>query len=176
MNGKIKLGISTCLLGKNVRYNGGNKLEPPVIDTLEQVFENLEFVPLCPEVEAGFPIPREPARLVGSPRSPRMVTQNTGTDVTDRILDWAKKRLDQLEKENLRGFVFKSRSPSCEMDDTDGFTGIFARAFMERFPHIPVIDEIKFRDETLRKRFIKNVKSCIMNSRRNHEHRTQENN
>ena len=158
MHEKIKLGISTCLLGKNVRYDGGHKLEPLVIETLEQSFENLEFVPVCPEVEAGFPIPREPARLVGPPHSPRMVTQNTNTDVTDRLLAWTKKRLDQLEKENLRGFVFKSRSPSCEMDDTDGFTGIFARAFMERFPHIPVIDEIKFRDETLRKRFIEGVK------------------
>lgn len=176
MNKKIKLGISTCLLGKNVRYNGGHKLEPLVIDTLEQSFEDLEFFPVCPEVEAGFPIPREPACLVGSPRSPRMVTQNTNTDVTDRLLAWTKKRLDQLEKENLRGFVFKSGSPSCEMDGVNVFTGIFARAFMERFPHIPVIDEIKFRDITLRKRFLKNVKSCIMNARRNYENRTQKNN
>ncbi len=158
MNEKIKLGISTCLLGENVRYNGGHKLDPLVIETLEQSFENVEFVPVCPEVEAGFPIPREPVQLKGSPGSPRMITEKTNIDITDRVLAWTRKRLAQLEKENLRGFVFKTRSPSCGMGGGKVFTGIFARAFMERFPHIPVIDEEKFRDEHLRETFIKGIK------------------
>lgn len=165
MNEKIKIGISACLIGKNVRYDGAHKFEPLIIDTLEKTFENIEFVPVCPEVEAGFPIPREPVRLEGSPASPRMISVNTGIDITDRVRTLTVTRLDQLSKENLRGFIFKSRSPSCALEIAavhtgsssiipEG-TGIFARAFIEHFPHIPVIDEVKFRDEAPREKFLK---------------------
>ena len=163
------------MLGKNVRYNGGNKLEPLIIEILQKTFEDVEFVPVCPEVEAGFPVPREPVRLEGLPRSPRMISINTRIDITDRIRDWTEKQLTELAKEELHGFILKSRSPSCAMERSDVYTagdrilpegiGIFARAFMEKFPHIPVIDEVNFRDETSRTFFIEALK----NRRSEHE-------
>lgn len=154
MNDKLKVGISACLLGRNVRYNGENKLDTLIADLLGQY---VEFVPVCPEVEAGFGVPREPVTLKGRPDSPRMVTKETGIDITNRVLEGTKKKLAQLEKENLRGFIFKTKSPSCQLEGAKG-VGIFARAFMERFPHIPVIDEAKFRDSQMREAFIKGVK------------------
>lgn len=154
MSDKIKVGISACLLGRNVRYNGENKLDTLIADLLGQY---VEFVPVCPEVGAGFGVPREPITLEGSPDSPRMVTEETGSDITNQILEWTKKELQQLEKENLHGFIFKTKSPSCQLEDAKG-VGIFARAFMERFPHIPVIDEAKFRDSQMREEFVKGVK------------------
>ena len=165
MSDKIKVGISACLLGKNVRYNGGHKLEPLLVDTLGQY---LEFIPICPEVEAGLGIPREPARLVGSSDSPRVKTLNTGTDLTDRMLKWTTNLLNRLEKENLCGFIFKSKSPSCQIEgkvcNKKGAVvlngvGILAHAFMERFPFIPVIDEVRFRDVRLREKFVQEVRA-----------------
>jgi uncharacterized protein YbgA (DUF1722 family)/uncharacterized protein YbbK (DUF523 family) len=158
---KIKLGISTCLLGERVRYDGGHKLDRFLVHTLGQF---VDFVPVCPEVESGFPVPREALRLVGSPDSPRLVTQKTGMDVTERMLTWAHRRLDVLAKERLCGFIFKTRSPSSGMErvkvynDKGGFVksgvGIFARAFMDRFPLMPVEDEGRLHDIDLRENFI----------------------
>ena len=88
------------------------------------------------------------------------MTKETGIDITNRILEWTEKQLEQLEKENLRGFIFKTKSPSCQLEGAKG-GGIFARAFMERFPHIPVIDEVKFRDDQRRETFIKRIKRGI---------------
>ncbi len=106
---KIKLGISTCLLGENVRYDGGHKLDRFLTETLGQY---VEYVPVCPEVECGLPIPREALRLVGNPDSPRLVTTRTKQDLTDRMTQWAQKRVVELEGEGLFGFIFKSDSPS----------------------------------------------------------------
>jgi uncharacterized protein YbbK (DUF523 family) len=157
MGDKIKVGISACLLGKNVRYNGKNKLDTLIADLLGQY---VEFVHVCPEAEAGLGVPREPMTLKGSPDSPRMVTTETGIDITNRILEWTKNQLELLEKENLRGFIFKTKSPSCQLEGAKG-GGIFARAFMKRFPHIPVTDEAKFRDGQMRESFIKRIKRGI---------------
>ena len=154
MSDKIKVGVSACLLGRNVRYDGENKLDTLIADLLGQY---VEFVHMCPEVEAGFGVPREPVTLKGPSDSPRMVTKETGIDITNRVLEWTKKQLEQLEKENLRGFIFKTKSPSCQLEGVEG-VGIFARAFMERFPHIPVIDEVKFRDGQMREAFFKSVR------------------
>src|SRR5512139_1119277 len=100
---KIKLGISTCLLGENVRYDGGHKLDRFLRDTLGHY---VEYVPVCPEVECGLPVPREAMRLVGDPGAPRLVTSRTGVDLTDRMLAWARERVEQLSAEDLCGFVF----------------------------------------------------------------------
>src|SRR4030042_6931159 len=102
---KIKLGISACLLGESVRYDGGHKLDRFLTDTLGQY---VEYVPVCPEVECGLGVPRESMHLEGDPESPRLVTIRTKQDMTDRMVKWTQKRVVELEKEGLYGFIFKS--------------------------------------------------------------------
>lgn len=161
---EIRLGISSCLLGQNVRYNGGHKLDRYLHDTLGRF---VEWVPVCPEVECGLGVPRESMRLVGDPAAPRLVTAKTGIDHTGRMQRWADRRLDGLASEDLSGFVFKSASPSSGLKavkvyDEKGSpsrrgTGIFARAFTERFPLLPVEDEGRLNDPGLRENFIERV-------------------
>src|SRR3974390_1356964 len=110
---KIRLGISTCLLGEKVRYDGGHKWDYYLTDTLGKY---VEYVPVCPEVEAGLGVPRPPLHLIGDPSNPRLVTLRTKQDVTDPMVDWAKKRVRELEGEKLNGFIFKSNSPSSGME------------------------------------------------------------
>ena len=163
---KIKLGISTCLLGEKVRYDGGHKLDHFLVDVLGQY---VEYVPVCPEVEIGLSTPREALRLVkyASDSSPRLITQKTNIDYTSRMLDWANTRLDQLEKEGLCGYIFKSKSPSSGMERIKVYNesggvqkngiGLFAKAFMDRFPLLPVEDEGRLNDIELRENFIVRV-------------------
>jgi uncharacterized protein YbbK (DUF523 family) len=113
MVNRIRIGISACLLGQPVRYDGGHKHNRFITDTLGQY---LEFVPVCPEVEAGFPTPRESFRLAGDPENPRFMTTRSQTDHTERMAAWAEKRVRELEKENLHGFIFKSDSPSSGLE------------------------------------------------------------
>jgi uncharacterized protein YbgA (DUF1722 family)/uncharacterized protein YbbK (DUF523 family) len=163
MDKKIRLGISACLLGEKVRFDGGHKLDRYLMDTLGRF---VDYVPVCPEAEAGFGIPREPMHLAGSPASPSLVTIHTGIDQTERMLAWSSKKLDELEREDLCGFIFKSRSPSSGMERVKVYTGkgvsptgsgIFARAFMDRFPLTPVEDEGRIQDPKLRENFIERV-------------------
>ena len=160
----IKLGISTCLLGENVRYDGGHTLDRFITETLGRY---VEFVPVCPEVECGFDIPREAFRLVGDPDSPRFITVKTKKDFTARMNNWAHKRVQQLERENLCGFIFKSRSPSSGMERVKVYNdkgmsikkgvGMFARAFIEHFPLIPVEEDGRLHDPILRENFIERI-------------------
>ena len=159
---KIKLGISTCLLGENVRYDGGHKLDRFLTETLGQY---VEYVPVCPEVECGLPIPREALRLVGNPNSRRLVTTHTKKDLTDRMTQWAQKRVVDLEREGLFGFIFKSDSPSSGMERVKVYggqgmpakkgIGMFARTFMGHFPLLPV--EEGLHDPILRENFIERI-------------------
>jgi uncharacterized protein YbgA (DUF1722 family)/uncharacterized protein YbbK (DUF523 family) len=161
---EIKLGISTCLLGENVRYDGGHKLDRFLTETLG---EYVEYVPVCPEVECGLPIPREAMHLEGNPDSPRLVTSRTKQDMTERIVKWAEKRVVKLEKENLCGFIFKSDSPSSGMERVRVYNekgmpskkgvGMFARIFMNHFPLLPVEDEGRLHDPQLRENFIERI-------------------
>lgn len=161
---KIKLGISTCLLGENVRYDGGHKLDRFLTDTLGQY---VEYIPACPEVECGLPVPRESMHLEGDPDSPRLITIRTKRDMTDRMVRWANKRVVALEKEDLCGFIFKSNSPSSGMErvwiyNEKGMpgkrgVGIFARIFMDHFPLLPVEDEGRLHDPKLRDNFIERI-------------------
>ena len=161
MDGQFKIGISSCLLGNEVRWNGGHKRDKYLTNILGQF---VEYVPVCPEVEAGFGIPRETFRLVGDPKSPRLITFKSKLDHTDRMLAWAKKRLKKLEQEDLCGFIFKSDSPSSGMIRVKVYNekgmphkvgvGIFARAFMEHFPLIPVEDDGRLNDPIIRENFI----------------------
>ena len=161
---KIKLGISTCLLGENVRFDGGHKLDRYLTDTLGQF---VEYVPVCPEVECGFGVPRESFRLVGDPENPRLVTTRTNQDHTERMAEWAKKRVGELGKEDLCGYIFKSGSPSSGMErvkvyDRNGVpskvgVGLFARIFMNHFPLLPVEEEGRLHDPKLRENFIERI-------------------
>ena len=97
MTDKIKLGISACLLGEKVRYDGGHELDRFLTGTLGKY---VDFVPVCPEVECGLGVPREAMRLVGDPRDPRLVTVHSGVDHTERMLAWARRRVAELAKKN----------------------------------------------------------------------------
>jgi uncharacterized protein YbbK (DUF523 family) len=148
MEEKIRLGISSCLLGNNVRWNAGHKRDRYLTDTLGQF---VEYVPVCPEVEAGFGVPRESLRLVGNPENPRLITFKSKTDLTNQMTRWAKKRVKELQKEDLCGFIFKSDSPSSGMIRVKVYNhkgmpekkgvGMFARAYMDHFHRIPVDDD-----------------------------------
>jgi uncharacterized protein YbgA (DUF1722 family)/uncharacterized protein YbbK (DUF523 family) len=158
------LGISTCLLGEPVRYDGGHKRDRFITDTLGQY---VEFVPVCPETECGLGVPRESMRLQGDPAAPRLVTSRTGIDHTDRMVAWAERRLKELEKQDLCGFIFKSDSPSSGMERVRVYSdkgmperkgvGIFARTFMEHFPLLPVEEEGRLHDPKLRENFIESI-------------------
>jgi uncharacterized protein YbgA (DUF1722 family)/uncharacterized protein YbbK (DUF523 family) len=164
MTAKIKIGISSCLLGNAVRYDGGHKLDRYITDTLGQWFE---FLPVCPEVECGLPVPREAMHLTGDPDDPRLVTIRTGVDHTARMKRWANQKVAELEQADICGFIFKSRSPSSGMRgvkiyDDSGMphatgSGIFAHAFMKRFPLFPVVDEGRLHDPALRENFVERV-------------------
>ncbi|MEW6595047.1 MAG: DUF523 and DUF1722 domain-containing protein [Thermodesulfobacteriota bacterium] len=164
MDSPLKLGISACLLGQPVRYDGGHKLDPFLAETLGQF---VTFVPVCPETECGLGVPREVMRLIGDPASPRLVTSHTGVDLTDRMTRWAAQRVEQLAREDLCGFIFKSRSPSSGMERVKVYAGegapvkkgvgLFARAFMDRLPLLPVEDEGRLHDPVLRENFITRI-------------------
>ena len=164
MNEKIKLGVSACLMGEQVRWNGGHARDRYLTDILGQY---VEYVPVCPEVECGMGVPRETLRLVGDPDNPNLVTSKTNIDHTRRMTDWARKRVRELETENLCGFVFKKNSPSSGlfrvpvknfkgMPQKKG-QGIFARVFTESFPLIPVEEEGRLHDAKLRETFIEQI-------------------
>jgi uncharacterized protein YbgA (DUF1722 family)/uncharacterized protein YbbK (DUF523 family) len=164
MTDKIRLGISTCLLGEPVRYDGGHKWDRFLTDTLGNY---VDFVPVCPEVECGLSIPREAMHLVGDSNHPRLVTVRSGVDHTERMLKWAHNRVVELEKEGLCGFIFKSNSPSSGMErvkvygpsgsPTKTGVGLFARVFMEHFPLLPVEDEGRLHDPRLRENFVEAI-------------------
>jgi len=161
---KIKLGISTCLLGETVRYDGRHKLDRFLMNTLGQY---VEYVPVCPEVECGLGVPRESMHLEGDPDSPRLVTTRTKQDMTDRMVQWARKRVVELEKEDLCGFIFKSNSPSSGMERVRVYNekgmpvkkgiGIFAGIFMDRFPLLPAEEEGRLHDPELRENFVERI-------------------
>jgi len=161
---KIRLGISSCLLGNNVRYDGGHKLDRFLTDTLGKY---VDYVPVCPEVECGLSIPRPSMRLEGHPDAPRLMVTSTRQDLTERMETWAKKRVTELEKEDLCGFIFKSDSPSSGMERVKIYNektmpvkngvGLFAAMFMKHFPLLPVEDEGRLHDPGLRENFIERI-------------------
>ncbi len=164
MTTAIKLGVSTCLLGEKVRFDGGHKHNRYITQVLGQFFE---FVPVCPESECGLGIPREAMRLVGEVANPRLVTNKTRVDHTVRMHQWAAGRLDDLEKSDLCGFIFKKDSPSSGLHRVKVYNdkgqpvkngrGLFAAAFTARFPRIPVEEEGRLNDPVLRENFIERV-------------------
>jgi len=161
---RLKLGISACLLGHKVRFDGGHKIDRFLTDTLGKY---VDYVPVCPEVECGLGVPRESMRLVGNPDAPHLVSNHTQKDLTNQMAVWARQRVRELEQENLCGFIFKSKSPSSGMErvkvyDENGVprnvgVGVFARAFMSYFPLMPVEEEGRLHDPKLRENFVERI-------------------
>jgi uncharacterized protein YbgA (DUF1722 family)/uncharacterized protein YbbK (DUF523 family) len=164
MKTPFKIGISSCLLGERVRYDGGHKLDRYLRDTLGLYFE---YIPVCPEFECGLGVPREAMRLEGTPESPRLMTIQTHRDITGKMREWAHNRVIELEDWDLCGFIFKSRSPSSGMKQVKVYNdrgmpvmkgvGVFAREFMDHFPLIPVEDDGRLHDPILRENFIERI-------------------
>jgi uncharacterized protein YbgA (DUF1722 family)/uncharacterized protein YbbK (DUF523 family) len=165
MEDKIILGISACLLGEKVRYDGQHKYDAWLVETLGGY---VDYIPVCAEVECGLGVPREAMRLVGDADAPRMVTGRTNIDHTERMLDFCGPRLKELAVRDLCGFIFKSKSPSCGMERVKVYPpsagaaartgkGIFASEFMRDFPLLPVEEEGRLHDPILRENFIERI-------------------
>ena len=160
----IKIGISYCLLGQKIRFDGGHKHDRYITDILGGFFR---FVPVCPEIEVGMGVPREAVRLEGLPDSPRMVGNKTGADWTERMNRYSRERVRRRDFADLCGYILKKDSPSCGMKQVKLYisennvqhiaTGLFARVLMERFPHLPVEEEGRLTDLRLRENFIVRV-------------------
>lgn len=160
----MRLGISACLLGAPVRFDGGHKRDRYLQDVLGRY---VEWVPVCPEVGAGLGTPRETLRLIGKSDAPRLVTGKTGVDHTDAMLAFATKELKKLDGKELCGFVLKSKSPSCGMERVKVYSdegmpdkagvGMFARALMRAMPLLPVEEEGRLHDPLLRECFLECV-------------------
>src|SRR5262245_56202454 len=143
---RARVGISACLLGQRVRYDGGHKRSPRISGPLGRIFE---WVPVCPEVELGLGVPRDTLRLEARGRSQRLAFSDRREDITRRMNAWSRHRLDQLETLDLCGFILKSRSPSCGARGVKLHrtgrpgpparrgVGLFARALMRRYPRLP---------------------------------------
>jgi len=159
-----RLGISHCLLGEQVRYDGGHKRDAFLTTTLAPC---VEWVPVCPEVEAGLGIPREAMRLVGSTDEPRLVTIKTKKDHTARMQRFSRQKIRELSTLNLDGFIFKKNSPSCGMQrvrlyndhgiPSSNGVGLFAQAFHHALPTIPIEDEGRLHNSVIRENFIERV-------------------
>lgn len=161
---KIRLGVSTCLLGENVRFDGGHKHDLYLTETLGQF---IEWVPVCPEVEIGLGTPRESLHLTGDPDAPRLVTTKTRQDHTAAMLKFAQAKIEQLKRLQLNGYILKKGSPSCGMERVRVYSekgmparagvGLFARALLEKMPHLPIEEEGRLNDPKLRENFIVRV-------------------
>lgn len=163
MTRTIAVGVSACLLGEKVRYDGGHRHDGNITGDLGEFFD---FVPVCPEVECGMTIPREPMRLEGDPAEPRLITIESRIDKTGVMNSFCRTRVGELGKEALCGFIFKANSPSCGLFGVcvhnTGLPagtgrGLFAAALVERFPLLPVEDEKGLNDPAAREKFIERV-------------------
>jgi len=160
----IRIGISACLLGEKVRFDGGHKRDPFLVESFGRY---VEWVQVCPEVELGLGTPRETLRLVRISNDVHLLMPKSGADHTDAMRAYAVRRLNELAKENLSGYILKKDSPSCGMErvrvyDAHGVPaksgrGLFAEALLQHFPHLPVEEEGRLTDPRLRENFIERV-------------------
>jgi uncharacterized protein YbbK (DUF523 family) len=160
----IRIGISACLLGEQVRFDGGHKRDAYIVSTLGQCFQ---WVPVCPEMDLGLGTPRESLRLVGTPEAPHLVAPRAQRDYTEAMQRYAAERLTALVQLGLHGYILKKDSPSCGMErvrvySQDGRVqrqgrGLFATALMQRLPLVPVEEEGRLQDLRLREHFITRV-------------------
>lgn len=160
----IRLGISACLLGRKVRFDGQHKRDGYLVETLGPF---VKWVPVCPEVEVGMGTPRETIRLEGNLEDPRLVAPKSGIDHTADMKRWSSERLDSLDAEHLHGFILKRASPSCgafrvKVYQPNGSPltkgqGLFAAALMTHWPLLPVEEEGRLNDPRLRENFFERV-------------------
>lgn len=161
---QIRVGISSCLLGMKVRFDGGHKHDSFLTQTLGRYFQ---WISVCPEVEIGMSVPRENIRLVGTAGDPRLIGAKTGTDYTGRMRTYARERVEKLAQMELHAYILKKDSPSCGMErvrvygpneiPTRDGVGMYARALMEKFPLMPIEEEGRLNDPRLRENFIERV-------------------
>jgi len=169
VNPRPLVGISRCLLGDEVRYDGTHKRAD---DVLALFGDEVEWVPVCPEVEVGMGTPREPIELMAHPDGVRsgnervlLVGVTSGEDWTERMRTWARDCVDALRPLNLSGFILKARSPSCGPHGVAVHStpntgrGLFAQALVEAMPDLPVEDEERLRDPSVRDGFLKRVQA-----------------
>jgi uncharacterized protein YbbK (DUF523 family) len=158
----IRVGVSSCLLGEAVRYDGGHKRDPIVRSVLSRF---AEWVPVCPELEAGLGVPRPAMRLVRDGEGVRLVEIASGRDHTRALERYTAARVRALRALDLCGYVLKKDSPSCGIARVPLYArgaggtrrsgvGVFARGLRDAFPALPVIDETQLRDPGLREQFI----------------------
>ena len=161
---RVRLGISSCLLGDAVRFDGGHKRDA----FLTGVFgKYVEWVPVCPEFELGLGVPRETLRLIDNDGRVRLIAPGSGEDRTQAMERWAERRIEQLAKLDLCGYVFKRSSPTCGIERVRVYrntgllhrngTGRFSAAVMRRFESLPVEEEGRLNDPRLRENFIASV-------------------
>jgi uncharacterized protein YbgA (DUF1722 family)/uncharacterized protein YbbK (DUF523 family) len=162
---KLRLGVSACLLGRKVRYDGQHKRDAFVTDVLGPF---VEWVPVCPEFEVGMGVPREPVRLVGGALGTKLVGERSGRDWTWAMRRVAAARVKELEKLDLHGYVTKKDSPSCGLERVrvhrarggptrrDG-VGMFVRVLAERMPLLPLEEEGRLNDPALRESFVERI-------------------
>jgi uncharacterized protein YbgA (DUF1722 family)/uncharacterized protein YbbK (DUF523 family) len=160
----IRLGVSSCLLGAKVRFDGGHKRDRYLTDVLGDWFH---WVPVCPELDIGLGVPRPTIRLVDGGDGPRLVEPESGEDLTGRMESYAHDKVEELMAKDLDGYILKRASPSCGMERVKVYTeagmpvkggvGVFARVLMEKWPHLPVEEEGRLNDPMLRARFIEHV-------------------
>lgn len=161
---KIPLGVSSCLLGEKVRFDGGHKQHHYITDQLSSYFQ---FISVCPEVECGLPVPREAMHLVGNPLEPRLVTIKSGRDLTEQMYQWCHRRIQELGLLQLRGFISKKNSPSSGLFRVKVYqrngpplttgSGLFAKALTVAYPLLPAEEEGRLADTKLRENFIERV-------------------
>jgi uncharacterized protein YbbK (DUF523 family) len=163
---KPRLGISACLLGEKVRYDGRDKREDALVRALGPI---VEWVPVCPELEVGMGVPREPIRLVGPPASPRLVGERSARDHTESMRRYAEERVAELARMGLAGFVTKEDSPSCGLERVRVWSGLdgkrprrdgvgaFVRVLREQLPLLPIEEEGRLRDPRQRESFVERV-------------------
>ncbi len=159
-----KIGISACLLGQKVRYDGGDKKDSFLTDIFGRY---VEWTPVCPELEAGMGVPREPVRLVGALSNPLMMGERSAKDWTETMRRLAKRRARDLKALGISGYVFKSRSPSCGLSHVRVYRnptasrrqgrGLFAAGLMREMTLLPVEDETRLHDPQVRANFIERV-------------------
>ena len=160
----IRLGVSSCLLGAAVRYDGGHKHFHYLTDVVGKWFE---LVPVCPEVEFGLGVPRPPIRLVPGGDNPRLVEVESGEDLTERMESFAREKIMQLKRAGLDGFILKGASPSCGVEGVKVFgqdekpsrtgVGVFANVLMRRWPELPVAEDGWLEEPDRRRDFFERV-------------------
>lgn len=187
------VGVSACLVGEQVRYDGNHKRHPQVVSLLANLFE---LIPICPEVEIGLGIPREPIQLQQTSTGLRLLGVQSGQDHTDRMQEFARQAAQQMESLQACGYILKSKSPSCGLQHVKLFNqdgsfqrigrGIFAARLQQHSPFLPMVEEAALEETARREHFVEIVqafhrlRNCLAGSwnvsrllQFHHDHRLQ---